>query len=113
MLALHLSSGKYIVSERGSQPFSRGLRKYPRCPERNRRVTICGKEAKFGPFSPLVLGFKAVMGERDFNKLRGKGISLHSQVIKEFGSKVGAEGKQVQGLIRLAKKNGDTLGFLS
>lgn len=34
-------------------------------------------------------------------------------VIKEFGKNIGAESKQVQGLIRLAKKNGEKLGFLS
>jgi len=34
-------------------------------------------------------------------------------VIKEFGKTIGAEQKQVQGLIRLAKKNGEKLGFLS
>lgn len=82
-------------------------------PFATRRVTKCGKEAKFGPFSPIVLGLKMILGEKQFNKLRGKGISLHSQVIKDFGLRVGAEGKQVQGLIRLAKKNGDLLGFLS
>ncbi len=34
-------------------------------------------------------------------------------VIKNFGIQIGADGKQVQGLIRLAKKNGEKLGFLS
>ena len=34
-------------------------------------------------------------------------------VIKEFGKNIGAEQKQVQGLIRLAKLNGEKLGFLS
>lgn len=34
-------------------------------------------------------------------------------VIKNFGSQIGADVKQVQGLIRLAKKNGEKLGFLS
>ena len=34
-------------------------------------------------------------------------------VIKNFGSQIGADGRQVQGLIRLAKKNGEKLGFLS
>lgn len=34
-------------------------------------------------------------------------------VIKNFGTQIGADGKQVQGLIRLAKKNGEKLGFLS
>lgn len=38
---------------------------------------------------------------------------LCSAVIKEFGKNIGAEQKQVQGLIRLAKQNGEKLGFLS
>ncbi len=38
---------------------------------------------------------------------------LCAAVIKTFGAQIGAEQKQVQGLIRLAKKNGEKLGFLS
>ena len=38
---------------------------------------------------------------------------LCAAVIKSFGAQIGAEQKQVQGLIRLAKKNGEKLGFLS
>jgi hypothetical protein len=34
-------------------------------------------------------------------------------VIKDFGKQIGADNKQVQGLIRLAKKNGEKLGFLA
>ena len=34
-------------------------------------------------------------------------------VIKEFGKSIGVDTKQVQGLIRLAKKNGEKLGFLA
>jgi len=34
-------------------------------------------------------------------------------VIKEFCTVIGASRKQAQAVIRLAKKNGDTLGFLS
>ncbi len=34
-------------------------------------------------------------------------------VIKEFCSRFGVENKQVQGVIRLAKKNGEWLGFLA
>lgn len=34
-------------------------------------------------------------------------------VIKEFGKSIGVDSKQVQGLIRLAKKNGEKLGFLA
>lgn len=53
------------------------------------------------------------MGTKEFNKFRGQMISLHSQVIKDFGKQIGVDIKQVQGLIRLAKKNGEKLGFLA
>jgi len=72
-----------------------------------------GNKATGGPFAPLVVVVRNVVGDKEFNKLRGKAISLHSQVIKEFGIQIGADGKQVQGLIRLAKKNGEKLGFLA
>jgi len=73
-----------------------------------------GNNATTGPFAPLVRVVRNVMGDKDFNNLRGKAISLHSQVIKVFCSNaIGADGKQIQGLIRLAKKNGEKLGFLA
>lgn len=34
-------------------------------------------------------------------------------VIKEFCKTLGVDNKQVQGVIRLAKKNGEWLGFLA
>ena len=43
-----------------------------------------GKQAKFGIFSPAVYGTKLVLGKDKLNKIRGKGISLHSQTIGEF-----------------------------
>ena len=43
----------------------------------------------------------------------GKAISLHSQIIKDFCKQIGVQTKQAQGLIRLAKKNGEWLGFLA
>jgi len=46
---------------------------------------MAGKVAKFGIFSPAVYVVKAAVGEKELNKLRGKGISYHSQV---FGNKV-------------------------
>lgn len=38
-----------------------------------------GNKATGGPFAPLVVVVRSVVGEKDFNKLRGKAISLHSQ----------------------------------
>ncbi|ONK70820.1 uncharacterized protein A4U43_C04F1870 [Asparagus officinalis] len=66
-----------------------------------------------GLFAPVVVVARNVIGKKRFNQIRGKAIALHSQVINEFCKSVGADGKQRQGLIRLAKKNGEKLGFLA
>ncbi|KAL5712003.1 Protein PROTON GRADIENT REGULATION 5 [Ranunculus cassubicifolius] len=66
-----------------------------------------------GIFAPLVVVTRDVVGKKRFNQLRGKAIALHSQVINEFCKSIGADAKQRQGLIRLAKKNGEILGFLA
>ena len=71
-----------------------------------------GKTAKFGIFSPAVIVAKTIIGETKFNKIRGKAISLHSQVITEFCQNYGAYNLRLK-LIKKAKKNGDILGFLS
>jgi len=72
-----------------------------------------GNDQTTGPFAPLVVITRNAMGVKEFNQFRGKAISLHSQVIKEFCKSVGAGSKTAQGLIRVAKKNGGTLGFLA
>lgn len=66
-----------------------------------------------GIFAPAVVLTRNIVGKKRFNKLRGKAIALHSQVINEFCKAIGADAKQRQGLIRLAKKNGERLGFLA
>lgn len=66
-----------------------------------RRVTVMGNKATGGPFAPLVKITRNVMGTKEFNKFRGQGISLHSQVIKQFCQQIGADNKQIQGLIRV------------
>ncbi|CAO2177430.1 unnamed protein product, partial [Urochloa humidicola] len=66
-----------------------------------------------GVFAPLVVVARNIIGRKRFNQLRGKAIALHSQVITEFCKTIGADAKQRQGLIRLAKKNGEKLGFLA
>ncbi|XP_008796360.1 protein PROTON GRADIENT REGULATION 5, chloroplastic-like [Phoenix dactylifera] len=66
-----------------------------------------------GLFAPLVVLTRNILGRKRFNQLRGKAIALHSQVITEFCKTIGADNKQRQGLIRLAKKNGEKLGFLA
>eukprot|EP00897_Mesotaenium_endlicherianum_P002077 jgi/Mesen1/1898/ME000143S00952 len=76
-------------------------------------VTMGNAHAGTGVFAPIVVVVKNAMGQKQFNQLRGKGIALHSQVITEFCKSIGADAKQRQGLIRLAKKNGEKLGFLA
>ncbi|CAD7703863.1 unnamed protein product, partial [Ostreobium quekettii] len=78
-----------------------------------RLVTRMGNPGANGPFAPLVRILRQFVGAKRFNQLRGKAISLHSQVIKQFCSQVGSSKKQAQGVIRLAKKNGEKLGFLA
>lgn len=72
-----------------------------------------GKVSKFGPFTPAVLVAKVILGDKRLNKIRGKAIALHSQAITAFCDFTGAGSKMRQALIRQAKVNGDTLGFLS
>ncbi|MQL41461.1 electron transporter, partial [Escherichia coli] len=60
-------------------------------------------------FAPLVVVTRNIVGKKRFNQIRGKVIALHSQVITEFCKSIGADAKQRQGLIRLAKKNGEWL----
>lgn len=75
---------------------------------------MMGNKGAGGPFAPLVVQARNIIGKKEFNKLRGKAISLHSQVIKEFTTQyLGADTKISQGLIRTAKKNGERLGFLA
>ncbi|KAF5465867.1 hypothetical protein F2P56_015834 [Juglans regia] len=66
-----------------------------------------------GLFAPIVVVTRNIIGKKRFNQIRGKAIAVHSQVITEFCKSIGADQKQRQGLIRLAKKNGELLGFLA
>lgn len=63
-------------------------------------------------FAPIVRVVRSLVGVKKFNTIRGKAISIHSQVITEFCNFVGAQQKMRQGLIRTAKSNGAKLGFL-
>ncbi|GJZ74107.1 protein proton gradient regulation 5, chloroplastic [Tanacetum coccineum] len=87
-------------------------------------VRVSGKPLRHGPmmgnvnagkglFAPAVVITRNIVGKKRFNQLRGKAIALHSQVITEFCKSIGADSKQRQGLIRIAKKNGEKLGFLA
>ncbi|KAK1307705.1 hypothetical protein QJS10_CPA09g01964 [Acorus calamus] len=81
-------------------------------PVRSRPMMKNVNEGK-GFFAPLVVVARNVVGPKRFNQLRGKAIALHSQVITEFCKSIGADSKLRQGLIRIAKKNGERLGFLA
>jgi hypothetical protein len=37
-----------------------------------------GKQAAFGPFTPVVVAARSVIGEKKFNQIRGKVIVFHS-----------------------------------
>lgn len=65
-----------------------------------------------GVFSPVVKIVRKIIGPKEFTQIKGKSISLHSQVITQFCKYIGAEQKMRQGLIRVAKTNGEKLGFL-
>ena len=82
------------------------------CPARTGVSSLqMGSQAKFGIFSPAVYGAKVILGTDKLNKVRGKAISLHSQYIGEFCEWAGAYHLRTR-LIKKAKVNGDTLGFL-
>jgi hypothetical protein len=72
-----------------------------------------GKVSKFGPFSPVVILASFVLGSKRLNKIRGKAIALHSQTITAFCGFTGTGPQMRTALIKQAKQNGDTLGFLS
>ena len=72
-----------------------------------------GNNAPDGPFTPVCLAGKVVLGEKTFNKYRGKIISFHSQFIKEFCEDYGVPRKMGGALIAKAKTTGGILGFLS
>eukprot|EP00879_Flechtneria_rotunda_P014635 GHRR01015294.1.p1 GENE.GHRR01015294.1~~GHRR01015294.1.p1 ORF type:complete len:152 (+),score=7.07 GHRR01015294.1:404-859(+) len=44
-----------------------------------RQVIRMGNKSTGGPFSPMVVIVRKMMGDKEFNKLRGKAISVHSQ----------------------------------
>eukprot|EP00547_Thalassionema_nitzschioides_P002396 CAMPEP_0194199482 /NCGR_PEP_ID=MMETSP0156-20130528/485_1 /TAXON_ID=33649 /ORGANISM="Thalassionema nitzschioides, Strain L26-B" /LENGTH=218 /DNA_ID=CAMNT_0038924379 /DNA_START=88 /DNA_END=744 /DNA_ORIENTATION=+ len=50
-------------------------------PKKAKKAVPHGKE---GIFTPAVKGVKAVVGEEKLNKIRGKAIGMHSDVIKGF-----------------------------
>jgi len=105
--ALQLKSSTFTASAAAARPVQASERKT------GALDLNMGKMAANGPFTPIVIAMRSVVGEKKFNQIRGKGITLHSQVIGEFCTYSGVPVEKKQGLIRLAKANGNTLGFLS
>mmetsp|Transcript_6521 Transcript_6521/g.8175 ORF Transcript_6521/g.8175 Transcript_6521/m.8175 type:complete len:240 (-) Transcript_6521:95-814(-) len=64
---------------------------------------------KDGVFTPVVVAAKGLIGDDNLKKVRGKVISLHSDVIKEFVKTSDSEFGQntLKTLFRMADKNGD------
>jgi hypothetical protein len=82
-------------------------------PARSATPVMMGNNAPEGPFTPIVLAGKVVLGEKTFNKIRGKLISYHSQVITEFCEDFGVPRQMRGALIKKAKLTGGDLGFLN
>ena len=97
----------FVVSQRPPASQSAPRRA---APQAKSQLTM-GSKAKFGVFSPAVYAAKIVLGQDKLNKIRGKAISLHSQYIGDFCQWAGAYHLRTR-LIKKAKVNGDTLGFL-
>ncbi|KAG5554207.1 hypothetical protein RHGRI_011909 [Rhododendron griersonianum] len=113
--SFHGNWGKSVAGENyycTQLPKSAPTRVRVRKPVRFQPVMKNVNEGK-GIFAPIVVLTRNIVGRKRFNQLRGKAIALHSQVITEFCKSIGADAKQRQGLIRLAKKNGERLGFLA
>lgn len=96
----------FVVSQRPKVNIVRPQQKLQR-----HNATQMGSQAKFGIFSPAVYVAKLALGDKKLNSIRGKAISLHSQAIGEFCEWAGAYHLRTR-LIKKAKTNGDSLGFL-
>jgi hypothetical protein len=79
---------------------------------RSTAPAMMGNNAPEGPFSPVVRLGKVVLGDKLFNKVRGKAISYHSQAITQFCTEYGVPAKTRGGLVKKAKIVGGDLGFL-
>ena len=101
----------FVVSQKASHNVAQRNNNYGPSPRTGRSELFMGSQAKFGVFSPAVYAAKIALGQEKLNKLRGKGISLHSQAIGDFCEWAGAYHLRTR-LIKKAKTNGDILGFL-
>ena len=115
--SLSLSSRRHVRNDGSNTSFSAVLAtQHQRKPAGKRnalKIVSMGNVNEGGVFAPLVVAIRPIIGVKRFNQLRGKAISLHSQVIGDFCSEFGATTKQRQKLIKTAKANGGRLGFLA
>jgi EF-hand domain pair len=74
-----------------------------------KKTKPAGAKHKEGVFSPLVIFIKELMGDKELNELRGKVISIHSDLIATFveTSESTFGDAVLRALFRLADKNGD------
>ncbi|AFZ38178.1 hypothetical protein Sta7437_4735 (plasmid) [Stanieria cyanosphaera PCC 7437] len=64
-------------------------------------------------FAPMVVLVRNRLGKTKFDRLRGKAIAKHSQVITAVCNRLGIERTTRQNLIRTARDNGKKLGLLA
>jgi hypothetical protein len=64
-------------------------------------------------FAPMVVLIRNRLGKTKFERLRGKAIAKHSQVITAVCNRLGIERTTRQNLIRTARDNGKRLGLLA
>eukprot|EP00438_Fugacium_kawagutii_P013438 Skav230509 [mRNA] locus=scaffold2083:247920:257401:+ [translate_table: standard] len=66
-----------------------------------------------GLFSPIVTLGYFLVGQTFVERVRGKGIELHSRAITAYCNTFGIQNKKRQGFIKTAKKTGHDLGMLT
>lgn len=64
-------------------------------------------------FAPMIILTRKYFGNAQFNKLRGRLIAQHAQVINCFCDYFDIDRATRQQLIRLARDNGKRLGLLA
>ncbi|MDJ0799144.1 MAG: electron transporter [Calothrix sp. MO_167.B12] len=64
-------------------------------------------------FAAFVVLARKCLGQKQFNRVRGKWIALHVQTINHFCDRFSINTTTRQHLIRLARENGKRLGLLA
>lgn len=82
--ALKVSNSMYFMDEIAREATPEPIRKAPAKKPVQKKAVKGNAAHKNGLFSPAVLAAKTVLGEDTLNKVRGKAIGLHSEVIGNF-----------------------------